>query len=484
MQRAIEVTLVLVMIGVTLAFGGVQRLTYSLMEVALFLTFLSRWLKQAWDGEIRIPLSVWPCLLVLLVALQIIPLPTSFVGTLAAARLATSESAGLPQLHAGWTTISIYPHATVAGLFRLIAYLCAFILAADVFDSGKRNSLLVRALIYLAVFEAAYGTLQYLTGWQKIFTYTKQYYTAEATGTYINHNHLAGFLELAMPFVVGLIFYSFQMWVENRKTGWAATPRRSWAPAGMQILVYVFLMLVMVVGIIFSRSRMGILAAVFALVFVGLLAALRLRRGAWMLGLLTFLAVATCYGLWIGVGPVLARFEEARQTNYFSLEGRVSLWKDTLGLIRDYPLTGIGLGTFGIGFRHYQTSLIKFYIVDHAHNDYLEFAAETGLLGAALLFLPILYLLGKMITFFLKDSRRFRSAIVLGCIGSTLGILVHSATDFNLQVPANALIFAIVLGIGYKATCLEPKEEAQLAQQVRRSSTRQPEAQRTSHLRA
>jgi O-antigen ligase len=93
--------------------------------------------------------------------------------------------------------------------------------------------------------------------------------------------------------------------------------------------------------------------------------------------------------------------------------------------------------------------------VNHAHNDYLEFASDTGLLGVALLFLPILYLLAKMIISFLDDPRRYRRSITLGCIGSSLALLIHSMTDFNLQVPANALIFAVVLGIGYKATCVE-----------------------------
>jgi len=129
-----------------------------------------------------------------------------------------------------------------------------------------------------------------------------------------------------------------------------------------------------------------------------------------------------------------------------------------MGLIREYPLTGIGLGDFGIAFQRFQTSWLTFF-VDHAHNDYVEFAVETGLVGAAMLFLPILYLLGKMIVSFLKDSRRYRPAIVLGCIGSTLAILLHSITDFNLQIPSNALVFSIVLGIGYKTACLERSDE-------------------------
>ena len=134
------------------------------------------------------------------------------------------------------------------------------------------------------------------------------------------------------------------------------------------------------------------------------------------------------------------------------------LWREALPLIAAHPVFGTGLGGYESAFRRYQISepLLS---VDFAHNDYLQFASETGLLGAGLLFLPIFYLFGRMVLCFLSDRRRYRRSVVLGCVGSTLALLLHSLVDFNLQLPANALIFAVVLGIGYKAACLEPREE-------------------------
>jgi O-antigen ligase len=305
-----------------------------------------------------------------------------------------------------------------------------------------------------------YGIVQYLTGWQKIFAYTKQFDLQEATGTYINRNHFAGLLELTLPFVVALLYYSFQLWSEERHAGTSRNGSSGGNALGFQTIFYVFLLLIMMVGVLFSRSRMGILAALITLLFMFLAVLARLRTGrrTWMIGVLVFLFCVLAYGIWIGLGPVLARFEPMQESAYLQMEGRISIWKDSLGVIRDYPLTGTGLGTFGVAFRHYQTDLVNFY-VDHAHNDYLEFAADTGLLGAALLFLPIFYLFFKMVVSFLNDPRRYRPAVTLGCIGSTLAMLVHSVTDFNLQIPANALIFAVVLGIGYKAVCVERREE-------------------------
>lgn len=459
MNKVLEWLLIAVIVGSTLAFGGVQPLTYSLVEIALFLGLLALLWNQARQGKTELRLPIWPILFALLVLLQLIPLPPALIARLSPARFAGPDAGGLVASRS-WGTLSIYPHDTWLAWIKFLAYISAFVLAAYVFDSRRRKSILLNALIYLGVFEAAYGITQYLTRWQKIFTYTKQYYIEEATGTFINHNHFAGFLELTLPFVMAYVFYFFQMWMAGRRQGRAVSTQSGRGSAGIQSLLYLFLLAIFVVAVVFSRSRGGILATAFAVFVLAVLAQFRARRGAWLVGMFLFLLVAATYGLWIGLDPVLARFEQMQGARYFQFEGRLSLWTDSRGLVKEYPFTGVGLGDYSIGFPRFQTSLVTFF-VDHAHNDYVEFASETGLVGAALLFLPIIFLLGKMIACFLKDSRRYRSAILLGCIGSILAILIHSATDFNLQVTSNALLFSVVLGIGYKAAYSEPADEMQ-----------------------
>ncbi len=458
MDKLLELTLALAIIGATLAFGGVQSLAYSLVEVVLFLAVLMLLLRQTWQGKIGLMLPIWPALFALLSVLQLIPLPSRIIVTLLPARQLAPDLAGLSDGKSIWTTLSISPHDTLTGLFKFLAYLSAFVLAAYCFDSGKKKSILIPALVCLGCFEAAYGIIQYLTGWHKIFTYTNPFFQDAATGTYINRDHFAGLIELVVPFALALAFYSFQIWLERRR---GSAERRSTSgpdSAGFQSIFFAFLVVIMVVGVIFSRSRGGILASLFSLVIIALLAQLKVQRKVWTLGVFVFLICIVGYGLWIGLDPVLARFERMREPGYLQMEGRISIWKDGLGLVRDSPLLGTGLGTFGLALRRYQTSFVSSY-VDHAHNDYLESASETGLLGVALLFLPILYLWIRMVISFLDDARRYRRSVTLACVGSTLALLVHSVTDFNLQIPANALIFAVVLGIGYKASTVERREE-------------------------
>jgi len=468
MNRFLEVVLAAVLVGAALDFGGVQPLAYSLVEMVLFAALLVAMVQETWHGRLNLPVPIWPLLFVAWVGIEIVPLPSGLVRALQPARFRISLPAGLHE--SAWLTLSIDPHATLLGWIRLLAYLAGFIIAVRVFDSKTRRSLLVRALIAIGLIEAVYGSVEYLSGWEKIFRYQKQFYVGMATGTYINHNHFGGLLELTLPFLVGLILYYFQIWQEQRRKSHLRRDQTG-ASAGFQALVYMFLLVVMLVALIFSRSRSAILAALVSLLFIALLAQLRVRRKTWLLGLFGFMLVAVGYGLWIGLGPVLSRFEELGlgASNQSGSEAmRLSFARDALGIVRDYHWTGTGLGTVGIAFRHYQTAWVTFF-VDHVHNDYLEFAAETGIPGAALLFLPVGYLLVKMIIAFVKDSRRYRPAILLGCVGSILAILIHSATDFNLQVPGNALIVAVVLGIGYKAACVERREE---------SSTERPSRER------
>src|SRR5258708_5294926 len=142
-----------VMIRATLAFGRVPALTYSLIGVVFFLALFLLFFMQTPEGKVDNFLPRLPLLFLLFAVLHLIPLPSPVVTRLAAHRMGPGP-AGLSQSKEAWTTLSSYPHATLLALMKVGAYLCAFLLAAYVFDSRKRNSTLVRTLIYLGVFEA------------------------------------------------------------------------------------------------------------------------------------------------------------------------------------------------------------------------------------------------------------------------------------------------------------------------------------------
>jgi O-antigen ligase len=449
-KRFLEWGLIVAIAVAVLDFGGVTPLGYTLTEGIAFLLLFALLFQQTRNGRINLPVPLVLFVLVLWVLIQMAPLPRQFVEWCSPARALFAQGGQLTG-HAGWATLSIYRHHTAMALAKLLAYGAALVLAAFLYNSQERKSSLIRALIVLGCFESAYGIFQYLTGYQEIFTYAKQAYLEDATGTFINHNHFAGFLELVLPWVVAHLYFRL------RPQG-SLTPSvgsRSGSLVTRQTtFFYVFLLIVILLGIIFSRSRTGIVSALLSLMFMAAVAQIKERNKALVGITLAVLAVALTYAAWIGLGPVLSRYE-ALERGGITQEGRVALWKGGVRIIRNNPVFGTGLGTFEYAFHPYQDTALQLK-VEHLHNDYLEFACDLGLPGVVLLFGPIFYLLGKMIAVIASDRSRYRRSVLLGCIGSVVGLLTHSVADFNLQVPANALIFAIVLGLGYKVACLEP----------------------------
>ena len=447
MNRIIQWGLLLVIAGSTLAFGAVRPPAYSAVEAGLFLLSAIVLIRQTSEGKINLPVPLWILPFLGLVLIQAIPLPGKIVSWLSPNRLFFDVQAGLAPAAAHWATLSIYPHDTLFGLVKLLAYLAAFILAAYSFEPREGKSVLAPGLIVLGTFEAGFGIVQYLTGYQKIFGMTKQFYTEEATGTYINHNHFAGLLELVIPFAAMMVFYNLQSRPGHEGLDrWGGRfGRTRFDP---RIIFYAFVVIILLVGVVFSRSRMGIFSVLTSLLLMGLLGLLGEGRRAWMVITLLVIATSMTYAVWIGLDPIVKRFESITPSG--SPWSRTSIWKQGAGILKDYPAVGTGLGTFPVAFRRYQTSLLELQ-VDHAHNDYLEVATDTGIAGAILLFIPILWLLIRMVLAYAGARNPYRRSVLLACIGSIAALLIHSTMDFNLQIPANALLFAVVLGIGSKA---------------------------------
>jgi O-antigen ligase len=305
--------------------------------------------------------------------------------------------------------------------------------------------------VSLGVFEALYGLIQYLTGWQQIFTYLKKYYLEDATGTYINRNHFAGLLEMILPFAVVLAVRWAELLFRNTSSG-AATLRKIVSRTELLSLVFwLFLAILLFTGLALSRSRMGIVSALISLIAILALAgtsSLRMRTRA-AVAVLFFLGVLGLI-VWIGSDPVMSRFETLGQEYGLSGQNRISIWRDTLGLIRHHPLLGTGLGSFAVVYPSVQTAFLAL-LVEHAHCDYLEVASELGLPGGILVFGSIFWILARTARQYRQAEERFDRAISLGCIGSIAAILVHSLADFNLYIPANALIFTIILAMAWSS---------------------------------
>lgn len=428
-----------------LAFGGTDSLYFSVVQILLLglsIRLLLRYRTPRAEKP-AFPIVV-PALLVALIVVQMVPLPAALVALFRSA-------SDLPR-GTSTATLSIAPDQTLSHLLLLLTYVGAFYLGLAVCQRRNGSRHLVLALLALGAFEAFYGLVQYLTGWQQIFTYVKTFSVEEATGTYINRNHFAGLLEMILPFALALAFYQFAKLAQAQPESSAWVRNRFGSAEFQKLIFWLFLAVILFTALVFSRSRMGILAALFStLVVVTLMAAAAKQKTAGTVLVVFFLAAGFLMALWIGPEPVLGRFEALSQEYTLSPHSRWAIWQDTLPLIRQHPWLGSGFGTFPVDYTSAQ-SVYPGMFVNHAHNDYLEIFAELGVSGGLVLFGSVFYLLAQTIRRYRVEKDRWRRAMALGSVGSLVAMLSHSLTDFNLYIPANALVFAVVSAIAWSST--------------------------------
>jgi O-antigen ligase len=443
MSRLVEVSLILGVGFAVLAFGGTEAPTFALVQFLFFGVVAlvlangpERFLKFTTPWGLAIP-----AMLTVVVLLQLCPLPSTLVHRL------TGRENSVPwaNLH-----LSIEPFSTRTHILILLSCFVAFYFAQIVRKDRDRTMRLIAALLVLGTFEALYGLVQYLGGWQKIFFYAKQFDLEEATGTYINRNHYAGMLEMILPFSLALLFFEYG---KLRKTGspTAVTIKQLLMRQTLQKLVLCLsIAVVLFAALLFSRSRMGIVAGLVSLLVIFALAAASRFHGKMGILLSTlFVAISICLAIWIGPGPIVGRFADVQQEFRKSEQSRLSIWRDARTLVRQDPIFGTGLGTFPVAYTAVQTTFPGQF-VNHAHNDYLELAIDLGLPAALILFAVIFFILARAVRTFLFAPGLFERSVALGCAGSIVAILLHSLTDFNLYIPANAVLFSTILGLALR----------------------------------
>jgi len=301
----------------------------------------------------------------------------------------------------------------------LFTYLVVLFLMSQAYSRTSHWRGYVWFLMTLGFCVSIFGILQYLTFNGKLYWVRTMRYGGIPFGPYVNRNHFAGFAEMIIPVaLVPLVL---------------GKVRRE------RLFLVALFALVPIVALLLSASRGGIISFAVQMVILFLLLLVRRIRSRHVLvgGLVVLCAVLAVS--WIGVQQVLERFS-GMQTMEVSGGKRAAMFQDTWRLFLDHPLLGTGLGTFEMVFPPYD-SLYDGKIVNHAHNDYVEALAETGIVGG----LCCAWFLGFVLLNSLKGwaelGTSFGSALNLSGLIACSGILVHGLVDFNLHIPANALLF-------------------------------------------
>jgi O-antigen ligase len=211
------------------------------------------------------------------------------------------------------------------------------------------------------------------------------------------------------------------------------------------------------VGTIFlSGSRGGMLAIIVELIILSVLLVKQKRSLRTAIGVGVFLALVVGLLAWIGGDEVVRRWASVGSSHSEISNGvRMSINRDGLRMFLKRPVLGWGLGAFPVVYPQFRTFYTNFF-VNEAHNDYLQLLVEMGLLGFATMLWFLVTLLRNAIKKMKNWHGDMSGAVTLACVLGVSGILVHSAVDFNLQIPANAALFYVFCTIAAAEPFAQP----------------------------
>ena len=443
--------------------GSNRGWAWALLEIAAF-ALLGIWLVLWALGSARIaePLRrAWPAFLLLAIwtalqLLQIVPMPPSWVAFLSpeAARVQSmTEAIGITRES---MTLSIEPHASKMAVLKTLAYISVFFLVLALVNRCSRVMTLARVLVYSAVIHAIYAVLMHLSNVRQEFFGTLINHGEQASGTYVNRNNFAGYLEMMLPLGIGLLIAGLS---DRRAESWRRFFSRviEWILSPKMILR--LSLCILVIALTTTHSRMGNTGFFASLVIAGILGIVLSRRATRNTVILLASLVAIdlfIVGSWFGVEKLAVRIE---QTTMQDVQEREDPAKHTLALIEDYPVFGAGAGTFYVTFSRYRPEKVTLFY-DLAHNDYAQFAAEDGLVGLGVLGLLVTLTLGVALMAQWKRRDPLMRGMSFACIMGVTAILIHSWVDFNLQIPANAVLFMVLLALGWISLYLDRHEHA------------------------
>lgn len=386
--------------------------------------------------------------------LYLIPVPIEFWASLPG-RTPYAQSLGLFEVSGDpWRPLTIVPTLTESAWLALLPPLAVFVAAIGL--STRPLRVLITMALGIAVGEALLGLMQYGAGRTSLLCLGNPYCGESATGTYVNHDHLAGLLEMILPLGLGLLAATVGRAPRDKHY------RRSWRERLLFLstwrahvaVFYGAASIAILLGLIFTRSRSGLMLAMLGILLAALTFARRLGGNNVFGTIGTVTAIGAAFAVEIGLAPVLQRFTQQDPLQ----DSRWTIYSSALQGIGSFFPLGSGAGTFPEIYRQFQPLELGHFSVDHAHNEYLEWLFEGGLMGAFILLL--------LLALYSRQWFRIRAhtqwpTFRFAQIGAGIGLLLialHGLVDFNWHIPANALYTAFLAAVFFHAPDMRPNK--------------------------
>lgn len=360
---------------------------------------------------------------------------------------------GLQASHIWQPVSSVDAHSTWQQLLVSCGYFAAFSLVLLLVSPGVQLRGFVRALVYLGVIQALLAVFLFADkASYQLFTFAVDH-RARTFGTFSYHNSLANYLVVCLCLGVGLLVSGFGE-RPSQEGGWRSRLSGMLSLAFSEVMRLRVMLLVMVVALVLTKSRMGNAAFLLALFLVAapfLMLKGRLRlKGLLLLASIVVLDVLFI-GKLVGFDEVAVRLNATtvgtvEGVQEESIEDRSLASRLAMKMVADRPFTGHGAGTFYTSFPKYASAQTRLYY-DHAHNDFVQFAAEVGCVGFTLLALAVLISSARAVAVLWRPLTPSDAGIALGVLMAVFAVLLQATVDFHFQIPANALLFVVVLAI-------------------------------------
>lgn len=324
--------------------------------------------------------------------------------------------------------LSDHKFLALEGFILLLTYIAAYFITYAAARTRKQQRILVYVIISTALFLSIFGLLKrFGVNPFPFWEYANLNYPIEMlASTYGNHNHMAGFIEMAIPFLLVLFM------------------TRTRSHSTIFIMIYLVLILLTVQALTLSRG--GWISTICAMVFMMVVLLFQERFKSKKLILIlagTFLIISAFI---LVSTPVVERLITlAEMDEMANIESREKAWTGTVNLIKDHPYTGTGPGTYAVVFPKYQPPGFTV-MFRTAHNDYLQFTADMGMIIIpVILWILFVFFRTGFKNIFLQSRQTW--GLNLAAMASVVAILIHSISDFNLHIPANAMLFSVIAGI-------------------------------------
>ena len=351
-----------------------------------------------------------------------------------------SMTAGLPGADLPGR-VSLSPEDTMTALMRLLGYGLVFFLALQFGRDRARAQAMFGWLALAGLAYAVFGLFVYWGGYHPDWLFGERLLAHDVRSTFINRNHFATWQGLAMLCAMAWFYHRMAKpevkpyaVPQDRETRTVEFILKAWKPMTALLL--------MVTALVLTHSRGGFVATLCGTIVLMVLLDRRVSSRSTLSRVTvgTALAVASI-AFYLTSELLLDRINRTDITT----EARMEVFANVERAIGDNPVLGFGYGTFADSFRLYDQveDTVQY---DRAHNTWLENAFELGVPAALALYLA---LGGLAVTCWRGVARRYRDW-VFPATGAAASVLVgvHATVDFSLQLPAVAILYATIMGVG------------------------------------